>query len=72
MSADMSGRRIPHWLAWPILALSTLIATAGALLVFYAAANGEYTPAVLAVGVYVVAAILWYLADIVGRGGAIS
>ena len=66
----MNGRRIPPWLAWPILAISTLTATAGALLMFYAAVNGEYAPAALAVGVFVGAAILWYLADIVGRRGA--
>jgi hypothetical protein len=63
----MRGLQIPHWLALPILALSTLTAAAGALLMLYAAANGEYTPALLSVAVFAGAALLWYAADVAGH-----
>lgn len=63
----MRGLQIPHWLARPILALSALTATTGALLMFYAAAYGEYTQALLSVAVFAGAALLWYAADLVGH-----
>lgn len=65
----MSGLPIPRWVALPVLALSTLAAVGGALLMLYAAAQGEYTPAMLSVGVFAGAALLWYAADLVSQAG---
>ncbi len=54
---------LPPWLAWPLSALSTVAALAGAVLLFFAAALGEYAPAVWGGVVFVAAGALWYLAD---------
>jgi multisubunit Na+/H+ antiporter MnhE subunit len=59
----MIARYIPHWLAWPVSLLSTVVALTGCGLIFWAAADGEYTPAVWAAGAFVGAGVLWYLAD---------
>jgi hypothetical protein len=59
------ARYIPHWLAWPVNLLSTLAAFAGAGLVFYAAAfgDGDYAGVVWGGIAFVVAAVLWHIAD---------
>lgn len=59
------ARFIPHWLAWPVNLLSTLTAFAGAGFVFYATAfgNGGYDPIVWAALAFVIAAVLWHIAD---------
>jgi hypothetical protein len=59
----MISRYIPHWLAWPVGALSTLGALAGSGLMFYSAAYGEYVPAIWAVAVFVGSGLLWYVSD---------
>lgn len=54
---------VPHWLAWPLSALSTIGALGGAALVFFAAVYGEYVTAAWGGVAFVVSAGLWYLAD---------
>ena len=54
---------VPHQLAWPMSALSTIAAFGGALLVFIAAALGSITAGVWGGAAFLVAAITWHLAD---------
>ena len=54
---------VPSWLAWPMSALSTLAAFAGAGLVFAAASLGSVRAAIWAGIAFGAAAILWHLAD---------
>lgn len=59
-------RLIPHWLAWPLNAASTLAGLTGAGLVFYGAAfgDGSLTPYVWGAVAFTVAAVLWFVADL--------
>jgi len=59
----MMSEYIPHWLAWPVSLLSTLAALTGCGLIFWAAAYGEYPPAIWAAAAFAGAAVFWYLAD---------
>ncbi len=61
--ADRVVRFIPHGLAWPLSALSTLAGFAGAALVFAAAALGSIMAAVWAGVAFAAAAVLWHLSD---------
>lgn len=61
--ADRIARLIPHGLAWPLSALSTLAGFTGAALVFAAAALGSITAAIWAGVAFVAAALLWHLSD---------
>ncbi len=54
---------IPYWLAWPLTALATIAALAGAVLFFFSAALGEYVPAVWGGVAFVGGGILWYGGD---------
>jgi len=54
---------IPHWLAWPLSALAMIAGLAGAVLFFFSAALGEYTPAIWGGVAFVGAGILWYGGD---------
>ena len=62
---NLIAQYIPHWLAWPVSLLSTLAALGGADLVFHGAAfgDGATAPFVWAAVVFLVAAVLWHLAD---------
>ena len=55
---------MPGWLAWPLTAASTLAALGGAALILAAAALGSITAAIWAGIVFLLAAGLWYAADI--------
>ncbi len=55
---------IPHWLAWPMSAISTLAAFAGAGLVFASAALGSLDAARWSGGAFLVAAVTWHIADL--------
>lgn len=55
---------VPHWLAWPASALSTLGAIAGSGLVFHSAAFGEVTTAIWGGVAFAVAAVFWFVADV--------
>ncbi|MDX1689784.1 MAG: hypothetical protein R3290_02050 [Acidimicrobiia bacterium] len=57
--ADM----MPGWLAWPASAASTVTAVVAAVFVFFAAMNGEWTPVYWAGIFFVIAAVLWHVAD---------
>jgi hypothetical protein len=59
-------RLIPHWLAWPLNLASTLAGLTGAGFVLYGAgfADGDLTPYVWAAVSFVVAAVLWFVADL--------
>jgi hypothetical protein len=59
------ARYIPHWLAWPVNLLSTLTALGGAALIFYGAAfaDGDLKPFIWGGIVFVIAAVLWHIAD---------
>jgi hypothetical protein len=62
---DRLAERIPQWLGWPLSAASTVGAIAGAGLVFLGAATGSIAVLVWAAIIFVLAAVLWYAADIV-------
>ena len=55
--------KVPHALAWPLSALSTITAFAGAALFFHAAAFGQPSSAIWGGALLVGAGVLWYLAD---------
>ena len=54
---------IPHWLAWPMSALSVISAFAGAVLIFASAALGSIAAAVWGGISFVVAAVAWHIGD---------
>ena len=54
---------VPDWLAWPMSALSTLSALAGAGLFFTSAAFADYTLAIWGGIAFVAAGLLWYVGD---------
>ena len=54
---------VPHWLAWPLSALATIAAVAGAVLFFFSAVLGDYVPAVWGGVAFVGAGMLWYGGD---------
>jgi hypothetical protein len=55
---------VPHWLAWPAGALSTLAALGASALLFHAATFAEVSSAVWGGVVFVGAAALWWVADV--------
>lgn len=55
---------IPPWAARPAAVLSTLAALAGSVLVFLAAATGDYWWAIWGGLVFVAAGLLWYAGDL--------
>ena len=55
---------VPGWLAWPASALSTMSAGGAAVFMFFAAMDGEWSPVYWAGFFFVVAAVLWHVADI--------
>jgi Flp pilus assembly protein TadB len=61
---DRLGERVPHALAWPLSALSTVAAFAGSALFFHAAAFGRPWSAIWGGVLLVAAGVLWYVADI--------
>ena len=54
---------VPHWLAWPLTALATFAALAGAVLFFFSAALGDYVPAIWGGAAFAGAGVLWYGGD---------
>jgi hypothetical protein len=56
-------QRIPHWLAWPMSALSTLAAIGGAALFFFSAVYADYGHAVWGGVLFASAALAWYVGD---------
>ena len=67
--ADRLTALIPHWLAWPVSALSMLMALAGAILVFSAAAFASIAAAIWSVIAFAGAAIAWHVADYADGNG---
>ncbi len=61
---DRISNLVPHWLGWPMSALSTLTAFTGAGLLFAAAAFASIAAAVWGGVAFGVAAITWHVADI--------
>ncbi len=61
---DRISNLVPHWLGWPMSALSTLTAFTGAGLLFAAAAFASIAAAVWGGFAFLVAAITWHVADI--------
>jgi hypothetical protein len=57
------ARFIPHWLAWPMSALSTLGALGGAVLFFFSAVFADYQLAIWGAIVFTGAAALWFVGD---------
>jgi hypothetical protein len=55
---------VPGWLAWPASALSTAAAAGAAIFVFFGAMNGDWSPVYWAGFFFVIAAVLWHVADI--------
>jgi hypothetical protein len=64
MLYDKVTAMVPGWLAWPASALSTAAAAAGAVFMFFAAMDGEWSPVYWAGFFFVIAAVLWHVADI--------
>lgn len=60
---DDAAALIPPWLGWPLSALSTLSAFAGAGLIFAAAAFGSITAGIWSGAAFLTSAVLWHLAD---------
>jgi len=56
-------RFVPHWLAWPTSALSTLGALGGAVLFFLSAVFADYELAIWGAGAFTGAAVLWFVGD---------
>lgn len=54
---------LPAWLAWPSSALSTLAALTGSGLMLHAAAFASVASALWAGVAFVVAGVLWFVAD---------
>lgn len=61
---DRIAGLVPHWLGWPMSALSTLTALAGAGLLFAAAAFASIAAAIWGGIAFLIAAITWHVADI--------
>jgi len=57
------ARFVPHWLAWPMSALSTLGALGGAVLFFLSAVFADYELAIWGAAAFVGAAVVWFLGD---------
>ena len=62
----MLVERLPSWVAGPAGALSIIAGISGSALVFWAVVYGSYLAAVLGGVVFLVAALLWYAADLAG------
>jgi hypothetical protein len=65
---DRLAGMLPPWLAWPASALSTLLGFAGAGLIGWAATYGNIAAAVWSGVCFVLAAVLWHLAEFAGDG----
>ena len=54
---------VPAHLATPFTLGASIVAAAGSALVLWGTVYGAWAPALWAVGVFAVAAVLWHLAD---------
>ncbi len=59
---------VPERLGTPLAAVATVVAAIGALLIVFATAYGDWLPAVYATVAFIVAGVLWHLADHATRG----
>ena len=59
---------VPERLGTPLAAAATVVAAIAALLVLFATAYGDWVPAVYATVAFVIAGVLWHLADHATRG----
>lgn len=55
---------LPDWMAWPASALSTLFGFVGAGLILWAATYGHIAAAIWSAGSFVLAGILWHVAEL--------
>lgn len=60
---DRIAALLPHSLAWPMSALSTVTGVAGSGLILWAAATGSIAAAIWSGVCFVLAAVAWHLAE---------
>lgn len=63
---DRIAALVPHRLAWPLSAASTVSGFAGAGLILWAASTGSIAAAIWSGICFVLSAVLWHLAEYAG------